>query len=377
MGAEKRTENLHDRLIRCLREEVRAADGPGSRLPPDRELAARFGVSNITIRDAMLVLAADGWVDRRRGSGTYVADRASRQHVGVLNVTDLLHDDLSLLSRQSMRLLREELEALGHPVRVYSGRDTPWGTHDHVDCPAFDKAVAGESLSGLIAVGTEPEERWVKPLRTAGVPVVFAGDYRDRVPYCVIPDHRQLGYDAVRALLQGGRRRIGLLQWVHPRPGGIPTPDLMWDGVCAALAEAELAPNEAWVRKDLHPSWHGAGWSEFREIWAASPTKPDGLIIGDDVLFDDAVEAIVQLGIRVPEQLLVVAQTNALAVPRLPFPVITMEFDPQLIAARAATMLDALMRGSEPDSPTRLVPFRQRWCAFPDPVTTAQMEDRL
>jgi GntR family transcriptional regulator len=48
---------------------------PGSPLPSQRELADEFGVSLMTLRQALQLLIDDGLVDTRHGSGTYVAAR--------------------------------------------------------------------------------------------------------------------------------------------------------------------------------------------------------------------------------------------------------------------------------------------------------------
>lgn len=51
---------------------------PGSRLPGERELSERFGVSRVTIREAEIALQATGRVAIKTGSGVYVsADGAS------------------------------------------------------------------------------------------------------------------------------------------------------------------------------------------------------------------------------------------------------------------------------------------------------------
>lgn len=48
---------------------------PGDRLPPERELAERLGVSRTLVRQALKLLEASGKLVSRVGSGTYVADR--------------------------------------------------------------------------------------------------------------------------------------------------------------------------------------------------------------------------------------------------------------------------------------------------------------
>ncbi len=47
----------------------------GEALPPERALAEQFGVSRLTLRKALERLEAQGLVQRRQGSGTYVAPR--------------------------------------------------------------------------------------------------------------------------------------------------------------------------------------------------------------------------------------------------------------------------------------------------------------
>ena len=45
----------------------------GERLPPERAFAAQYGVSRGTVRDALRRLEEGGYVEKRPGSGTYVA----------------------------------------------------------------------------------------------------------------------------------------------------------------------------------------------------------------------------------------------------------------------------------------------------------------
>jgi DNA-binding FadR family transcriptional regulator len=67
-------EDTVGRLLQTIRLGVLA---PGDCLPPERELAARLGVSRDTVREAIKSLADAGYVVSRRGryGGTFLAER--------------------------------------------------------------------------------------------------------------------------------------------------------------------------------------------------------------------------------------------------------------------------------------------------------------
>jgi len=59
-----------------LRDRITSGQWPaGTPLPAQRDLAAEFGVSIMTLRQALQLLADDGLIAARHGSGTYVAAR--------------------------------------------------------------------------------------------------------------------------------------------------------------------------------------------------------------------------------------------------------------------------------------------------------------
>src|ERR1700682_6560915 len=46
--------------------------GPAQRLPPERDLAKQLGVSRPSVREALIALEVEGYVEVRVGSGVYV-----------------------------------------------------------------------------------------------------------------------------------------------------------------------------------------------------------------------------------------------------------------------------------------------------------------
>lgn len=70
---------LYELLAERLVEHVaRAGLQPGDRFPPERELAAQFGVSRTSVRQALVSLEVQGVVTVRHGGGVFLATPAGR-----------------------------------------------------------------------------------------------------------------------------------------------------------------------------------------------------------------------------------------------------------------------------------------------------------
>lgn len=84
--------SLHRQMFVVLRERIlRGEVATGAALPSEQALGAEFGVSRITVRRALADLAAQGYVQRRHGKGTFVLDRAEPPApVASLNLLDSL-----------------------------------------------------------------------------------------------------------------------------------------------------------------------------------------------------------------------------------------------------------------------------------------------
>lgn len=87
--------------------QQRIADGgwqPGVRLPSERELVQEFGCARMTVHRALRELEAEGLIERRQGSGSYVAELHPISNL--LQVRDI-HDEIAERGHQ-------------HTTRVFS-----------------------------------------------------------------------------------------------------------------------------------------------------------------------------------------------------------------------------------------------------------------
>lgn len=113
---------LYVQLHRRIAEAI--ASGrlkPGEGLPPEREIAARTGLSRVTVRKGVEALVAGGQLVQRRGSGTFVAPKVERLEQALSLLTSFTEDmarrgkqvDSRWLARGLHPPAPEEVMALG------------------------------------------------------------------------------------------------------------------------------------------------------------------------------------------------------------------------------------------------------------------------
>jgi len=87
------SKRLYRQIAEQLRGLIAAGEYPlGSRLPPERDLAAQLGVSRPSVREALIALEVEGLVEVRMGSGVYVTalEGAARGASNALGPFDII-----------------------------------------------------------------------------------------------------------------------------------------------------------------------------------------------------------------------------------------------------------------------------------------------
>ena len=103
------------RLYRQIAEQVRSLIGagefgPGSRLPAERDLAKQLGVSRPSVREALIALEVEGWVEVRTGSGVYVLERDGKGNGSGVKVPPTEWGPLELI--RARRVIEGEIASL-------------------------------------------------------------------------------------------------------------------------------------------------------------------------------------------------------------------------------------------------------------------------
>lgn len=70
---------ISDQVYQQMQDQIVSGDWkPGTRIPSENELAEQFGVSRVTVRNALQKLAALGLIETRLGDGSYVCQAEAK-----------------------------------------------------------------------------------------------------------------------------------------------------------------------------------------------------------------------------------------------------------------------------------------------------------
>ncbi|RRN65190.1 FadR/GntR family transcriptional regulator [Caulobacter sp. 602-1] len=169
---------------------------PGSRLPGERELAERLGVSRVTVREAEIALEAQGYIAVKTGSGVYVrprrpADLSPLTEVDAFELTTVravVEAESAALA--ALNMTPEAMVLLEDTMRVMAGNDEAAEEADE----RFHLLIAESSGSPIIEhfVRTLWRMRNEAPRVVQVYSNVCKSGFEDR-----IEEHRAV-YDAIR-----------------------------------------------------------------------------------------------------------------------------------------------------------------------------------
>lgn len=216
---------------RVLRREIeQGVHAAGTRLPPERALTARFGVSRMTLRQAIARLALEGLVEARQGSGTFVcAGGVGADRLNMLSIMYTL-DAVTLAQVQEYALSR------GCLTSVFLQTRTQWQPEAE---RRFLQQVKEQGHRALLAFCSPREphnDELLRELAHSGVRVLHIEHYRLELPEqsYLLPDFRCAGHMAAVALMLA---RYDALRLVTYKSSQAPYERLQIEGFGAALTE--------------------------------------------------------------------------------------------------------------------------------------------
>ena len=336
-------------IFESLKGAIQSGDyRPGGRLPSEAQLVRRFGASRMTIVKAIRELQDLGLVERKVGSGTYVASRSSEKSLrfGLL-IPELGQTEIFEPVCQGMAnspLARNHSLMWGSSI---SDSEQKEKAALQMCQQYIDQGASGVFFAPLEFTPSmhEVNRRIVSELDRAKIGVVLldrcVGPYPQRSQYDLVGiDNHGAAYIAASHLVKCGAKRVAFFR----RPFSAPTVDARVAGYREALFAHSMQSQENLVTV-------GDPGDEALVKSILFSQKPDAFLCGNDITAAKLMQSLLNIGIKIPEEVRIVGFDDIKYASLLPIPLTTQHqpcLDIGAIAMR--TMLDRLQ---SPDLPVR------------------------
>ena len=348
--AESEPTVLHRAIYRELVREI--SEGvyrPGDRLPSEAQLCERFGASRITVAKAIQSLQREDLVTRRPGSGTYVQEPKS----GVNHQFGLLIPQLGsteIFEPICQGIMRAPL-AKSHVLLWGYAPGEGESDSDHTGqmaeqlCRQFiDQKVSGVFFAPLeYMVDREAtNRRIVEMLARAQIPVVLLDRCLESYPKrsqldLVGIDNHRAGYMVTQHLWERGARRIAFVA----RKRSASTIVERIAGYQFALSETQPGSFNRVSLGDVNDPEFVRG--------LLTDQRPDAIVCGNDLTAARLMRSLLDVGVRIPEEIKIAAFDDVSYSKFLPVPLTTVRQDCSEIGRAAISLM--LERLREPRRP--------------------------
>ena len=195
------------------------------------------------------------------------------------------------------------------------------------------RRMRNQGAAGFLICSAERKDRHLRIMHDNQVPAVLLNRSTEEEIYSTVSvDHFQAAYDAVRYLIQSGRKKIAIASGREEL--------LLYEerlkGYCKALTDAGLPVREEWIMRDT--SGRNGFYQKTIDLLDGSE-RPDAIFCTSDPKAFVVMRALQDQGIRIPEEIAVVGFDNV-AISALIEPTLTTVSQPfYLIGETGARLL--------------------------------------
>jgi GntR family transcriptional regulator, arabinose operon transcriptional repressor len=334
-----------------LKAEILKNMSPGDKLPPERELAARFGVNRGTVCHAIDLLVEEGLLVRRIRRGTFVASADNSHRPKVTKSVGLVLPHIAeVFPAGTIRSIIKGLKESGYSTVLFDSANS-------VEEEAKElERLLQEGLDGAIVMPVIHRENSATFARlvSLGFPIVFL----DRPPVSlecdlVTSDNFWGAYELTSRLIERGHRRIAHFTWFGDFP-------------CLPIDERRRGYEQALIDHGIEP--------DIGLIYPPTPVRVESEVYKASLAYlrhgDDPVTAVfamsdnftaatinacVALGLRIPEDVEVAGFVDGVQRVGPQIPLLRAAQKQTEIGRQAAELLIKRIQGSGPPGPQSIM----------------------
>ncbi len=333
------------RLMDDLKQQILSKTiKPGDKLPSENELARAYQVSRHTVRKALSILENEGYIYPRHGSGTFCSEAALHlsPSKNIAVITTYLD---SYIFTEVIQGIEGVLTRAGYSILLKNTRNSRQLEAKYLE------ELLGREIDGLII---EPSKSQIfcrhmhlyRKLEEYHIPYVFiqgAFQQMREKPHVLLDDCGG-GYAVTKYLISRGCREIVGIFKADDAQG-----QNRHKGYVKALQEAGILydPDRVvWFYTEdraLQP------YQQMREMARRRETQFfDGVVCYNDQIAIEAIRALQEEGLKVPEDVSVTGFDNSYLAVNGRVPLTTVEHPKEKLGEMAAELLVELIEGKGP-----------------------------
>ena len=298
---------VYYRLVETLQTRI---DGgllkEGQQIPPENELATKYGISRSSVRQGLNQLVKLGKIQKVSGKGTYVRTINRFRPVGSIHSA---HKSISLVVpsiddpfvAKIHSGIIQVLEKANYSLTVRSSENTANLEAANLS-QCVDRGSLGIILLPLWGLDNSAE---VEKLHDQGVPLVLVDRSIPNLSIdCVSTDNLKGAMIAVDYLVQMGHSRIGMIR-------GVPNSanDDRYRGYCAALQKHSILLDDSLVARQEytdHSHEPVTGGQQEMSVLLKQDAPPTAVFAANDVLAFGAEQVAIKMGLKVPDDISII-----------------------------------------------------------------------
>lgn len=312
---------------------------PGDKLPSDNDISSELDVSYMTVKNVLRRLATEGILSRRKGSGTYVSEQAATRCIAVI----LRSEELMSANGYYYQVLVDEINRLAlanqcKPMLVVGNGLTD---EEFVDSIHFFESPMSHQASGVILLSGPKSviEEHCVPRRIPAVSISAALP-REGLPSVVL-DYKSMIRQGIFALERHGYDDYLV---VHLQGPGDRSDPQYYDGLSDLVCSMPSVNPESIVWLPWR-DWRREGIYEDVKRLLSRKKLPKALFFLDDVVCQMACQVILELGLKVPDDVAIITHSNVGRTFNFPVSLTRLDFSPKWAATAAWDLLISLSEG--------------------------------
>ncbi len=306
----------------------------GEKIPSEESLASEFGVSRMTVRQAIIELVNEGILCRIQGRGTFVAEKTSQDKLHKNSDTSLIAIIVPNLKNsfyfQIVSGIENVLRRNSFEIVLCSVNEDAFEERKRLN-RVFE--IGGKGVILVAGVHSQLNVDIIRELNEK-IPLIIVDVAVSEVnANIIISDDRKGGFLITRHLIEIGHKNILHLSG----PNGDSSAKERLQGYIDALKAYNIEFNAEFVK---YTNWHtDDGYYETKKFFLNNPMKVSAIFACNDDVAIGAYKALRELKISVPDEIALAGYGNLNTGIHMEVPLTTVDQAAEEMGKTAARMI--------------------------------------